>query len=476
MNPSDDITPAALRKIMLAACAGTLIEWYDFIIFGSLSATTASQFYKTGTQSGDLIAWLAAFAIGFIVRPLGSIVFGFVGDKFGRKSTFTVSLVMMGVATFLCGCLPTYNDVGVTAGVLLIILRILQGLAVGGEYGGAVSYIAEHVPQKQRGFYLSFLQAMSTSAMVVSLSVILMFRLTLGDADWTRFGWRFPFLISIFLVGISIYIRYSMQESPMYTKAKEEGKMVNNPLVESIGRPYNLYYVLVVLFGCVMGQTGVVYCAQFYTLTFIQATLKVPFVTSNTIVLLACLFAIPAFIIFGHFSDKIGRKKVMVTGMVLSTALFYPLYMALYQFRPFENNKNSEPFRDQYSPVMIGFLVWIMVTLSIVSCAPTGAFLSELFPTSIRYTSISIPYHIGAGVFGGLTPLVATAIATATGDRLSGLFYPIILGGVSSLIAIVLLPETVGRDIQALGLNGKIEENGSTNEKATKSENITTLD
>ncbi|KAJ3023598.1 UNVERIFIED_CONTAM: hypothetical protein HDU68_008537 [Siphonaria sp. JEL0065] len=458
MTVETEISPAALRKIMAAACAGTLIEWFDFIIFGSLSATTASQFYKTGTPAGDLIAWLAAYAIGFIVRPLGSIVFGFVGDKFGRKSTFLTSLVMMGVSTFLCGCLPTYNDIGVTAGVLLIILRIIQGLAVGGEYGGAVAYIAEHVPRTQRGLYTSFLQAMSTSAMVVSLAVILMFRLTLGDANWTKFGWRFPFLISIFLVGISVYIRSQLKESPMYATAKEEGKMVNNPLVETVARGYNLKRVLIVLFGAIMGQTGVVYCAQFYTLTFIQGTLKVPFVTSNYIQLLACLFAVPFFFIFGHLSDKIGRKPVMVAGMAISTALFYPLFLAIYEFRPYENNKTTDPLRDQYSPAMLGFLVWIMVTLSIASCAPTAAFLSELFPTSIRYSSISIPYHVGAGLFGGLTPFVATAIATATGNRFAGLFYPIILGGLSSLVAIVFLPETVGTDIAALGLNGVKDE------------------
>ncbi|KAI9349238.1 major facilitator family transporter [Obelidium mucronatum] len=439
-----DVTVEQLRKIVIASCAGTLIEWYDFFVFGSMASTTASLFYKTGTPAGDLIAWLAAFAVGFMFRPFGAIVFGYIGDRVGRKFTFTFCLVLMGVSTFLCGCLPTYNDIGIAAGVLLIILRIIQGLAIGGEYGGAATYIAEHCPQEHRGFWTSFLQATATGGLILSLAVILIFRTALGDANWVQYGWRFPFILSIVLVGASLYIRLKMAESPMYAESKAQNKMVGNPFVESFMRPYNLYFVSIALFGATMGQGVVWYTAQFYTLTFIQSTLKVPLITSYLIVLIAAVLTLPSFIFVGHLSDKFGRRPFILAGMFLGAALFYPFYMGLHAFRPFENNKTSEPYRDAYSPAMLTFITWLMVNLVALVYGPIAAYLVELFPTPIRCTSLSLPYHIGNGIFGGLVPVIGVTIATNTGNIFGGLFYPIGIAGACFLIALVVMKETVG--------------------------------
>ncbi|KAJ3355531.1 hypothetical protein HDU83_003198 [Entophlyctis luteolus] len=455
MTPIDELTAHELRKIIVAACAGTLIEWYDFFVFGSMSSTTASQFYKTGTPEGDLIAWLGAYAVGFLFRPFGAVVFGYLGDKLGRKFTFTFTIVTMGVSTTLCGCLPTYANIGVAAGVLLIILRIIQGLAIGGEYGGAATYIAEHCPQRHRGFYTSFLQATATGGLCLSLIMILIFRQALGLENWTSFGWRFPFIFSVLLVAAALYIRLKMKESPMFAEAKESGKTKKNPIIESFARPYNLYYVCISLFGATMGQGVVWYTAQFYSLTFIQSTLKTPLTDSYLIILISCFLGLPGFVLVGYLSDKYGRKPFILGGMLLGAVMFYPCYLGLNNFRPYENNNDTSPLRSSYSPAMMGFIVWIMVCFVNLVYGPMAAFLVELFPTSIRYTSMSLPYHIGNGVFGGLVPVIAVTIATNTGNIFGGLFFPICIAAVCFLVAIAVTPETLGTDIMKMDAAGR---------------------
>ncbi|KAJ3199126.1 hypothetical protein HDU82_000699 [Entophlyctis luteolus] len=456
--PYNELTPKELRRVIVAASAGTLIEWYDFFVFGSMASTTASQFYKTGTPQGDLIAWLAAYAVGFIFRPFGAIVFGYLGDKLGRKFTFTTTIITMGISTTLCGCLPTYANIGVTAGVLLIILRIIQGLAIGGEYGGAATYIAEHCPQGNRGFYTSFLQATATGGLCLSLIIILIFRNGLGVEHWTSYGWRFPFIFSLLLVAAALYIRLSMKESPMYAEAKKAGNIKGNPLIESFARPYNLYFVCISLFGATMGQGVVWYTAQFYTLTFIQSTLKVPINDSYLIILVACLLGIPGFILVGYLSDKFGRKPFIVTGMLFGAALFYPCYIGLNNYRPYETNVDTQPQRAGYSPAMMGFITWIMVCFVNLVYGPMAAFLVELFPTNIRYTSMSLPYHIGNGIFGGLVPVIAVTIATNTGNIFGGLFFPIGISAACFLVALLVMPETLGTDITEIAASGNKKE------------------
>ncbi|KAJ3352093.1 hypothetical protein HDU83_008371 [Entophlyctis luteolus] len=463
LTPIAELPAHELRKIIVAACAGTLIEWYDFFVFGSLSSTTASQFYKTGTPDGDLIAWLAAYAVGFLFRPFGAVVFGYLGDKIGRKFTFTFTIVTMGVSTTLCGCLPTYANIGVTAGVLLIILRIVQGLAIGGEYGGAATYIAEHCPQ----------HATATGGLCLSLIMILIFRQALGTDNWTSFGWRFPFIFSVILVAAALYIRLKMKESPIFIEAKEAGKTTKNPIIESFVRPYNLYYVCISLFGATMGQGVVWYTAQFYSLTFIQSTLKTPLTDSYLIILIACFLGLPGFVLVGYLSDNYGRKPFILGGMLLGAVLFYPCYLGLNNFRPYENNVANSSLRTNYSPAMMGFIVWIMVCFVNLVYGPMAAFLVELFPTSIRYTSMSLPYHIGNGVFGGLVPVIAVTIATNTGNIFGGLFFPIGIAAGCFLIAVAVTPETLGADIMKMDAAGR---KGETPAAANDLNEVTAVD
>ena len=310
--------PQGLPRIIFASAAGTMIEWYDFYIFGSLASVIASKFYHTGTPLGDIIAWLAAFAVGFIVRPFGAIVFGRVGDLIGRKYTFLVTMTLMGLCTFAVGLLPTADKIGEFAGIILILLRILQGLALGGEYGGAATYVAEHAPAGKRGLMTSWIQTTATLGLFISLGVILITRQSVGEDAFKDWGWRVPFLISIILVGLSLYIRYSLRESPMYAKLKNAGGVSTNPLKESFGNALNLKYVALALFGATMGQGVVWYTGQFYALYYLQNIFKVDLITSNLIVGAALLIGTPLFVYFGNLSDKIGRKKIMLTGMILA--------------------------------------------------------------------------------------------------------------------------------------------------------------
>ena len=443
-----------LPRIIFASAAGTMIEWYDFYIFGSLATVIASKFYQTGTPIGDIIAWLATFAIGFVVRPFGAIVFGRVGDLIGRKYTFLVTMTLMGLCTFAVGLLPTIEVLGSWAGIILITLRILQGLALGGEYGGAATYVAEHAPNGRRGFFTSWIQITATLGLFLSLGVILATRKIVGEDAFKEYGWRVPFLISIILVALSLYIRFSLRESPMYAKLKQKGGTSKNPLKESFGNPYNLGYVALALFGATMGQGVVWYTGQFYALFYLQRIFNVDLVHSNLIIGAALLVGTPLFVYFGDLSDKIGRKKIMLWGMILAVVLYYPIYSLMASFAP-------QPAADKpplqllffpyfgYNPFMLSVLVLIQVVFVTMVYGPIAAFLVELFPTKIRYTSMSLPYHIGNGVFGGLVPIIGLALLTKTGNNYAGLWYPMAVAAICAVVCYLKVPETYHVDIES---------------------------
>lgn len=446
-----------LSRIIFASAAGTMIEWYDFYIFGSLASVIASKFYQTGTPLGDLIAWLAAFAVGFIVRPFGAIVFGRVGDMIGRKYTFLVTMTLMGLCTFAVGLLPTQDHIGPAAGIILIALRILQGLALGGEYGGAATYVAEHSPDGRRGFYTSWIQITATLGLFISLGVILATRYFLGEdlfagkgayaGQWFQ-GWRIPFLVSIILVGLSLWIRFSLRESPMYAKLKQKGTTSKNPLKESFGNPLNLSYVILALFGATMGQGVVWYTGQFYALYYLQNIFKVDLIHSNLIVGGALLVGTPLFVYFGNLSDKIGRKKIMLAGMILAVLLYYPIYGAMAAFAPTEGQLFLFPYMG-YNAFMLSFLVFLQVVFVTLVYGPIAAFLVELFPTKIRYTSMSLPYHIGNGVFGGMVPIIGLSLIKSTGNNFAGLWYPMAVAAVCAVVCYLKIPETNHIDISS---------------------------
>ncbi len=449
-----------LGKVIFASAAGTVIEWYDFYIFGSLSTTIASKFYQTGTALGDLIAWLATFAIGFVVRPFGAIVFGRIGDLIGRKYTFLITMSLMGLCTFLVGLLPTADVIGPIAGVILIGLRILQGLALGGEYGGAATYIAEHAPHGQRGFLTSWIQTTATLGLFLSLMVILATREAVGQAAFADYGWRIPFLVSIFLVAISLYIRLSLRESPLFTRLKEAQGLSTSPLKESFANWFNLRYVLLALFGATMGQGVVWYTGQFYALFYLQTVFKVPLIDSNFIVGAALIAATPFFLFFGGLSDRIGRKPIMLAGMAAAVLTYYPIYGLMATFAPQPGQQFIFGYVG-YNTVALAILVFIQVIYVTMVYGPIAAFLVELFPTKIRYTSMSLPYHIGNGVFGGLVPIIGLTLLNTTGNNFAGLWYPMTIAAICLVVGGLLLPETKGMDIAAGQAIGSTEPAGA---------------
>ncbi|MDB5199802.1 MAG: family transporter [Chitinophagaceae bacterium] len=465
-------------KVITASSVGTLIEWYDFYIFGSLSTIIAQKFFPAENPTAALLSTLATFAAGFIVRPFGAIFFGRLGDLIGRKYTFLLTLVLMGGATFLIGCVPSYAIIGGWAPFLVLMLRLLQGLALGGEYGGAATYVAEHAPANRRGFYTSWIQTTATLGLFLSLGVILGIRRLVGVDEFTNGnGWRYPFLLSIVLVIVSIIIRLKMKESPMFTKLKSEGKTSANPLKESFGKRENFKMVLLALFGATMGQGVIWYTSQFYAQNFILTKCNIDYEQGNSIILIAIVLATPFFILFGHLSDKIGRKNIMLAGMLLGVLLYRPIFKEIYTLsdsskKVLVSNQNIFPAsslntstiafktyddgstekittktiagkslekkevvlaeKQKWSMILLVFIMVLFVTMVY---GPIAAFLVELFPTRIRYTSMSLPYHIGNGVFGGLVPFIATLITTLPGtNALSGLWYPI---GVAALCFII---------------------------------------
>jgi MFS family permease len=447
-TPGAQVSEQTLTKTIFASASGTMIEWYDFYIFGSLAAVIAGKFYQTGTPLGDLIAFLATFAIGFIVRPFGAIFFGRIGDLIGRKYTFLITMTLMGGCTFLVGLLPTADVIGPLAGIILITLRILQGLALGGEYGGAATYIAEHAPQGRRGFLTSWIQTTATLGLFISLGVILATRLYLGNDAFVDFGWRIPFLVSIFLIAISIYIRLTLAESPLFSRLRDAKGLSTNPIAESFGNWFNLRYVLLALFGATMGQGVVWYTGQFYALFYLQTVFKVPLVDSNIVIGAALLIGTPLFIFFGWLSDRIGRKPIILAGMLLAVVTYYPIYGLMASFAPTAGELFLFPYVG-YNPVVLSLMVFIQVVYVTMVYGPIAAFLVELFPTRIRYTSMSLPYHIGNGVFGGLVPIIGLTLLSATGNNFAGLWYPMTVAGICFVVGALLLPETKEQDIAA---------------------------
>src|SRR5581483_4944602 len=381
-------TEYPIKRIIFSSSLGTMIEWYDFYIFGSLAAVMSELLFPKGDPVWALIKTWALFATGFVVRPFGALVFGRIGDLIGRKYAFLVTLTIMGLSTFLIGLLPTYAVIGALAPGILLILRLLQGLALGGEYGGAAVYVAEHVPDHKRGFYTSFIQITATLGLFVSLAVVLGTKELMSDADFKAWGWRIPFLLSIILVGMSLYIRLKLAESPLYAHLKSKGKTSLAPLKESFGRWSNFKIVLLVLLGATAGQGVVWYTGQFYALSFMQSIMKLDIVKSSIVVAVAVLIGMPFFTVFGALSDKIGRLKIMMAGNLIAALTYIPIYHAM-------RNAGADPKNPNL--VMLTLLTFIQVIYVTMVYGPIAAFLIEAFPAKIRYTSFSLPYHIGNG-------------------------------------------------------------------------------
>jgi len=510
-----------IGKIIFTSSLGTLIEWYDFYIFGMLAKTISVQFFPEGNETTALLSTLAIFAAGFLVRPFGALVFGRLGDLIGRKSTFLLTLVLMGGSTFLIGLIPSYASIGIFAPLLVLLLRLVQGLALGGEYGGAATYVAEYAPANRRGYFTSWIQTTATLGLFVSLGVIMLVKSNMSDAafnaEWG--GWRYPFWISIVLVVVSIYIRLKMSESPLFSKLKEEGKTSVNPLKESFGHRANFKMVLLALFGAVMGQGVIWYTGQFYAQSFLENTSKLDFMQSREILLWGIALGTPFFLVFGALSDKIGRKWIMIVGMLLGAICYRPIFSTFLKDTNVDNytadlHKPGAPFvvvksdilktdtiksintivtttktqwmlpnniqlvenrtdsllnyqlglnaslKKDAKPVFNGkilpsdmkwkfiFLVWCMIIFVTMAYGPIAAFLVELFPTKIRYTSMSLPYHIGNGVFGGLVPFIATLLSVSfTNDPLVGLWYPIGIALLCALIGMMFLNNKIDTNV-----------------------------
>nr|PZN61390.1 MAG: MFS transporter [Pseudomonadota bacterium] len=536
--------PASQRKVVLASSLGTVFEWYDFYLYGSLASIIASQFFSALDPTSAFIFALLAFAAGFIVRPFGALVFGRLGDLVGRKHTFLVTIVIMGASTFLVGALPGYGTLGVAAPALLILLRLLQGLALGGEYGGAATFVAEHAPAHKRGAHTSWIQTTATLGLLLSLMVILGTRTTMGEEAFQAWGWRIPFLLSAVLLAISVWIRLSMEESPVFRQMKAEGRASRAPLRESFGQWSNLKVVLVALFGLTAGQAVVWYTGQFYALFFLTQMLKIDGAQANLLIGVALILGTPFFIVFGALSDRIGRKPIILAGCLLAALTYFPLFKGLtaagnpqlaaalaaspvtlhadprecsFQFNPTGTKKftsscdvakqalanasvnydtvestgvariqiggrsiesfdakslsgealaaREAAFRSELSraiadagypaaadparinrPLVVAILTLLVIYVTMVY-GPIAAMLVEMFPTRIRYSSMSLPYHIGNGWFGGLLPTTAFAIVAQTGNIYSGLWYPIIVALVTVVIGGLLVRETRGRPI-----------------------------
>ena len=414
--------PPGIWKIIGAASAGTLIEWYDFYLFGSLATVLSTHFFPPGHPTAAFLSTLAVFATGFIVRPFGALVFGRLGDVVGRKHTFLLTLLIMGGSTFAIGLLPGYETIGVLAPVLLVGLRLVQGLSIGGEYGGAATYVAEHAPGTRRGFYTGWIQTTATLGLLLSLGVILITQRRLGAVEFAAWGWRVPFLLSIVLVLLSYFIRRRMAESPLFARAQAAGQLSANPLKESFGNRANLRRVLLVLFGAVAGHGVVWYTGQFYALFFLQKVAQVDFAVANEILAWSLVFTTPFYVFFGGLSDRVGRKPIILAGCALAAIFFVPVYHGLMFF--------SAPLNR---PMLVA-LVSFQMLFGTMTYGPLAALLVELFPTRIRYTAMSLPYHLGIGVLGGLTPLIASSLVAQTGNIYMGLAYPI---GVAVLTVII---------------------------------------
>lgn len=537
------------RKVILASSLGTVFEWYDFYLYGLLATIISAQFFSGVNETTGFIFALAAFAAGFAVRPFGALVFGRIGDLVGRKNTFLVTMGLMGLSTFLVGVLPSYASIGVAAPILLVLLRLVQGLALGGEYGGAATYVAEHAPDGKRGLFTSFIQTTATLGLFAALGVVIAIRSAIGEAAFADWGWRIPFLISVILLGVSLWIRLQLEESPVFRQMKEEGTTSKAPLTEAFGRWENLKWVLVALFGAVAGQAVVWYSGQFYALFFLEKTLKVDGATANILIAIALALGTPFFILFGWLSDKIGRKPIILAGCGFAALTYFPAFHMLttaanpamamaqrtaavtvnadpgacvFQFDPVGKEKfestgcdiaksalakagvnytsvtrprrtgeaadvwignrvlvapepwrlaeedraaAAETFRKELAaatadagypakadldamnkPLVVAILFYLVLLVTMVY-GPIAALLVELFPSRIRYTAMSLPYHIGNGWFGGFLPTTAFAMVAATGNIYYGLWYPVIVAVITLVVGLLFLPETFRRSI-----------------------------
>ncbi len=480
-------------KVISASSMGTMIEWYDFYIFGSLAVVISTKFFPSDNPTASFLATLATFAAGFVVRPFGALFFGRLGDLIGRKYTFMATLLLMGCSTFLIGCIPSYETIGYFAPILVLILRLLQGLALGGEYGGAATYVAEHAPVGQRGYWTSWIQTTATIGLFISLMVILITKNSLSAESFDSWGWRVPFWVSIVMVGVSYLIRKNMDESPVFAKAKKEGSISTNPLKESFGNRYNLKFVLLALFGATMGQGVVWYTGQFYAMSFMKTVMNIESSQVDGLLGIALLLGTPFFIFFGWLSDKIGRKYIMMGGMLLAILLYRPIYKQMYETVNLNNKSISKTYKtesknnnkkeyyvitnNEYSDGTFAtkkqinhtetgkadselqtsitinfndkwtliFLVFIQVLFVTMVYGPIAAFLVEMFPAKIRYTSMSLPYHVGNGIFGGLLPAISTYFVTHSKEvgkadfYLDGLWYPIIISTICFVIGMIYI-------------------------------------
>ena len=422
--------PSDFRRVIVAASVGNIIEWYDFYIFGSLAAVLSVKFFEQSHPVAALLSTIALFTAGFLIRPLGAFLFGWMGDRVGRKYTFLITLSGMGLGTGAIGLIPTYQSIGLTAAFVLFGLRMIQGLCLGGEYGGAITYVAEHVPDDRRGYYTGWLQTSPTLGIVVSLAVIVLTRTWAGNQAFDEWAWRVPFLVSFVLVAIAIYIRLQLQETPIFQEIKARGQMTRNPWKEAF-LSANIKYIGIAIV-VLIGQGVVWYSGQFWALYFLQQVSKVDPVTSAYIVGAALLIATPSLIFFGWLSDQIGRKSVILGGMLLAALTYYPLYLWL--------GMVTQPGHINY-PVAV-FIIFILVCYVGMVYGPVGAFLAEFFPARIRYTSVSVPYHIGNGWGGGLVPFITSAAFAATGSIGYALIYPIVVPAVCFVIALFIMPET----------------------------------
>ncbi|MDM1550835.1 MFS transporter [Empedobacter falsenii] len=501
---SETANKKTIWKVIGASSMGTLIEWYDFFIFGSLAVVISTKFFPADNPTAAFLSTLATFAAGFVVRPFGALFFGRLGDIIGRKYTFMATLVLMGGATFLIGCIPSYESIGFIAPLLVLILRLLQGLALGGEYGGAATYVAEHAPDGERGYWTSWIQTTATVGLFVSLLVILLTKTLLSEEQFDLWGWRVPFILSILMVYVSYLIRKNMDESPAFKKAKDEGTTSKNPLKESFGNRYNMKFVLLALFGAVMGQGVVWYTGQFYSMSYMKTVMNVESDQVDSLLGIALLFGTPFFVFFGWLSDKVGRKWVMLIGMIVAVFSYRPIYESMYQTTNLENKeviaaqtiekaeiKNVDEKSDSIYTIQKSFtdgttykqvttrhlengqakivdgkvseiikksthinssdkwklvgLIWIQIIFITMVYGPIAAFLVEMFPVKIRYTSMSLPYHVGNGIFGGLLPAVSTYLVTNAknnGDPqfyLEGLWYPIGIAAVCFIIGAIYI-------------------------------------
>ena len=463
-------------QVISASSVGTMIEWYDFYIFGTLATVISPLFYPRGNDTFAILAYLSTFAVGFVVRPFGALFFGRIGDLVGRKYAFLITLIIMGGATAVIGLLPTYETIGIAAPILLLLIRVLQGLALGGEYGGAAVYVAEHVPDAKRGFYTSFIQITATLGLFVSLFVILVVQNAMSRDAFNNWGWRIPFLISILLVGVSLYIRLRMKESPIFQHIKSTGMTSAQPLKEAFTHWSNLKIVLISLFGATAGQGVVWYTGQFYALFYLQTILRVNITSAYYMVATSLLLGMPFFVVFGGLSDRIGRKKIMMAGCLLAALSYLPIYHAMQaiagsnvvtaqsQKNPVtgaialtplsEVNGELQPSKEvlvytNFGEFIANATAWKLIGLMFIQVifvtmvyGPIAAYLVEAFPARIRYTALSLPYHIGNGVFGGLLPLIGLYVISATGNIYAGLYYPIAVAGITFVVGSLMLKES----------------------------------